>query len=74
MPCIRCAGLSVPEIICEGGARLLAMRCLQCGDIIDHVIARNRRRRPRPQLKKGRGGRTPIYGDTRWKKPKVLMI
>lgn len=66
MPCTRCAGLRVPEIICEGGTRLLAMRCIHCGDVIDHVIARNRCRSPRP--KHGREGRTPIYGDLRWKK------
>jgi uncharacterized Zn finger protein len=49
MPCTRCAGLRVPEIICEGGTRLLAMRCIHCGDVIDRVIARNRCRSPRPK-------------------------
>jgi len=49
MPCARCGALRVPEIICEGGTRLLALRCIHCGDIIDQVIALNRQRRPRPK-------------------------
>ena len=44
MQCTRCAGLRVPEIIYEGGTRVLALRCIHCGDIIDPVIMRNRRR------------------------------
>jgi hypothetical protein len=42
MKCARCAGLSTPEFIVEGGARIFAMRCLHCGDVIDHVILMNR--------------------------------
>ena len=64
MSCARCGGLRVPEIICEGGTRLLALRCIHCGDIIDHVIALNRQRRPYP---KSYRGRTPVYGNGRWK-------
>ncbi len=59
MPCTRCAGLRVSEIIYEGGNRIPALRCVHCGDITDHVIAFNRQRRPYP---KPRRARTSIYG------------
>ena len=36
MQCTRCAGLRVPEIIYEGGSRVLALRCVYCGAVIDH--------------------------------------
>ncbi|MDP1946634.1 MAG: hypothetical protein Q8L77_03955 [Nitrospirota bacterium] len=71
MPCTRCAGLRVPEIICEGGTRVLAFRCLHCGDIIDRVIVQNRQRRRHPK-NPGRA-RTPIYGSDRWKKNKPAL-
>jgi uncharacterized Zn finger protein len=45
MKCTRCAGLTVPEIIYEGGSRVLALRCIHCGDVIDRVIVLNRQRR-----------------------------
>ena len=45
MQCTRCAGLRVPEIIYEGGSRVLALRCVHCGDVIDRVIVLNRQRR-----------------------------
>lgn len=65
MQCTRCAGLRVSEIVYEGGSRILALRCIHCGDVIDQVIVFNRQRRlhPRP-----RRARTPIYGNVRWKK------
>ena len=44
MLCACCAGLRVPEIIDVGGTRVLALRCIHCGDVIDPVIVRNRRR------------------------------
>ena len=44
MQCARCAGLNVPEVMVEGGAKLFVMRCVHCGDVIDHVILINRRR------------------------------
>jgi hypothetical protein len=44
MRCARCAGLIVPEILYEGGTRVVALRCIHCGDVIDPVIVRNRRR------------------------------
>lgn len=64
MQCTRCAGLRVPEIIYDGGSRVLALRCVLCGDVTDRVIAMNRRRRPYPKPNRGR---TPIYGSERWK-------
>ena len=71
MQCARCAGLSVPEIICEGGTRVLALRCLHCGDVIDRVIALNRQRRRLPHPSRAR---TPIYGSDRWKKDRPTMV
>lgn len=61
MQCARCAGLSIPELIVEGGARIFAMRCLHCGDVVDHIILMNRR------LQYGRLGqlRTAIREDHR---------
>jgi len=44
MQCPRCAGLRVPEIIYEGGSRVLALRCVHCGDVVDRVIVLNRQR------------------------------
>ncbi len=71
MQCTRCAGLRVPEIIYDGGSRVLALRCVHCGDVIDHVIALNRRRRPYPKPSRGR---TPIYGSDRWKKNTSTLV
>ncbi len=67
MRCTRCAGLSVPEIIYEGGSRIPALRCIHCGDVSDHVIVSNRQRRSYP---KPRRVRTPTYGSDRRKKTK----
>ena len=70
MQCTRCAGLRVPEVIYEGGSRVLALRCVHCGDVIDRVIAFNRQRRRHPKPSRGR---TPIYGSNRWKKPRPAI-
>lgn len=59
MPCFRCNGMQVPEVIGEGGMRTMALRCLHCGDIVDQVIARNRMRRQRIVFSRPR---TPTYG------------
>ena len=45
--CNRCGGLLVEERCMDigesmGGYWFMAMRCVQCGDIIDEVILRNR--------------------------------
>lgn len=71
MQCARCAGLRVPEIICEGGTRVLALRCLHCGDVIDQVIVLNRRRRRSPKPSRAR---TPIYGSDRLKKNNKIVL
>jgi uncharacterized Zn finger protein len=71
MQCTRCAGLRVPEIICEGGTRVPALRCVHCGDVIDHVIVFNRQRRRHPKANRGR---TPIYGSDPWKKNKPTLV
>jgi len=73
MQCARCAGMNVPEIIVEGGARIFAMRCVHCGDIIDHVILMNRRHRP--SVRPGRP-RSLIHEDPRstWKRPAPINM
>jgi hypothetical protein len=64
MECTRCAGMKVPDIITEGGTRLMALRCIQCGDIIDCVIGWNRQRLRR--LSQRRRPRTPVYNSEPW--------
>jgi hypothetical protein len=71
MRCTRCAGLRVPEIICEGGSRVSALRCVHCGDVIDRVIAFNRQRRRHPKANRSR---TPIFGIDPWKKNKPTLV
>lgn len=71
MTCARCAGLRVPEIIFEGGTRVMALRCIHCGDVVDRVIVRNRQRRRYPQPSRAR---TPIYGSDRWKKNRPTLV
>lgn len=66
--CVRCAGMRVPEMMSEGGTRVLALRCIHCGDITDRLIATNRLRRRDPLPRRPR---TPIYGSDRWKKKKL---
>lgn len=58
MQCARCAGMSVPEILSEGGTRVMALRCIHCGDVVDQVIARNRERRHHSYPRRPR---TPTY-------------
>ena len=62
MPCRRCAGLRVPDLLSDGGTRVIALRCLHCGDVVDEVISMNRRLQLAP--KPGRA-RTPVYGEDR---------
>jgi uncharacterized Zn finger protein len=71
MQCTRCAGLRVPEIIYEGGSRVLALRCVHCGDVIDRVIVLNRQRRRLPYPNRTQ---TPIYGSDRWKKNTPTLV
>jgi uncharacterized Zn finger protein len=70
MRCTRCAGLRVPEIICEGGSRIPALRCVHCGDVIDRVIVFNRQRH---RHQKANRGRKPIFGSDPWKKTPTLV-
>jgi uncharacterized Zn finger protein len=65
MQCTRCAGLRVPEIVYEGGSRILALRCIHCGDVIDQVIVFNRQRLSH---QKPRRARMHIYRNVRRKK------
>lgn len=49
--CRRCGGMLVNEQCVdlagsEGGARFWATRCVQCGDLLDPVILRNREMPP----------------------------
>lgn len=47
--CRRCGGLMVPEVFPELGfhwSEVAAERCVQCGEIIDSVILKNRLRCP----------------------------
>jgi len=66
MQCTRCTGLIVPELISEGGMRGVLSRCVSCGDLVDHVILRNRSRRVLPKPTRSR---TPVFG---WERcPKI---
>ena len=49
--CLRCGGLMVPEQCFDlfsdnGRLDFPAKRCVQCGELVDPVILRNRRLRP----------------------------
>ena len=59
--CVRCGGLMVTEqcfdlLSDNGHVDFLAQRCVQCGELVDPVILRNRRLRPRRGLEKSDGG------------------
>jgi hypothetical protein len=73
MQCARCAGMNLPEVIVEVGAKLFVMRCVHCGDVIDQIILMNRRRRR--SVRPGRP-RTLIYEDHRltWKRPALTHM
>ena len=71
MQCTRCAGMRVPEIISEGGLRIMALRCVHCGDIVDQVIARNRERRRQVYPRRPR---TPIFGSDRSRQNRLVLM
>ena len=55
--CWRCGGLMVTEqcfdlLSDSGHLDFLAQRCVQCGELVDPLILRNRRLRPRRGLEK----------------------
>lgn len=71
MECARCSGMRVPELISEGGMRVVALRCIHCGDLVDRVILRNRQRRRVPPP--GRA-RTPTYGSPRHNQNQTALV
>lgn len=62
MPCSRCAGLTVPEVMRDGGSCVVATRCVICGDLVDHVIIHHRTHVARPHRNRAR---TPIFNRKR---------
>lgn len=47
--CLRCGGLMVAELsndFWDDAENLAVRRCVQCGELVDPVILRNRQRRP----------------------------
>lgn len=73
MQCTRCAGMQVPEMIFDGGMRIMAVRCVICGNIVDQVIARNRQRRRHPKPARAR---SPVYPAVRKNEghlPKIII-
>jgi hypothetical protein len=42
LACQRCGGILVGEHCMDIGDRFWGMRCIQCGDVIDETILRNR--------------------------------
>lgn len=42
LACQRCGGILVGEHCIDIGDRCWGMRCIQCGDVIDETILRNR--------------------------------
>ena len=51
--CIRCGGLMVTDfsmdvLFCIGETECAAKRCVQCGEVVDPVILKNRRTRQAP--------------------------
>ena len=64
--CLRCGGLMVPEqgfrlFSDSGHLDFSARRCVQCGELVDPVILRNRHLRPLNGLGKSeRGGQSSV--------------
>jgi hypothetical protein len=53
--CIRCGGLMVTDfymdlLFCIGETEFAAQRCVQCGEVVDPVILRNRGTRREPMM------------------------
>ena len=62
--CLRCGGLMVNEVcidLMNSSSELdcATRRCVQCGDILDPVILRNRRIRQEPMTVKRAGNSLP---------------
>jgi hypothetical protein len=71
MQCTRCRGLRVPEIMQDGGMRVVAYRCIHCGDVIDNKILQHRAQPSAPVLKRPR---TPIFGHGRWERRDSSLV
>jgi len=54
MQCQRCQGLVVPVLVGTRQGALWAGRCVNCGDVMDPVILRNRLAGPGGGTKPGR--------------------
>lgn len=63
MRCGRCAGLKVEELLCDGGMRAIAYRCVHCGDVSDDKILSHRKRHVPPKPNRTR---TPVFEEYRW--------
>ena len=74
MQCPRCAGMRVPELMSEGGMRVMALRCVLCGDIVDRVITRNREPRRQRGLTYPKRPRTPTYGSNRLTPKRLVWL
>ncbi len=70
LQCVRCGGLRVPEMMQDGGMRVLAYRCIHCGDITDQKILIHRQ--SHDQLRPSRP-RTPVHMDRRWQRRTFLI-
>lgn len=63
--CIRCGGLMVTDfcmdvLFCIGETEFAARRCIQCGEIVDPVILRNRGVQQGPKTTQLAGRMLPI--------------
>lgn len=70
--CQRCGGLLVPERMDSPADTILnqhisGLRCVQCGDIVDHVILRNR-------MDTGAAGRPDLKEDVWEDQPEEVYL
>jgi|CXWL01.1.fsa_nt_gi hypothetical protein len=62
--CTRCGGLMVTDfhmdlLFCIGETEFAAQRCVQCGEIVDPVILRNRGTKQEPMIARPAGKMAP---------------
>ena len=68
MNCHKCLGLMTSEHTWEGGIHVELMRCINCGERLDELIADNRLTPPKPHRKGAHiNGRSEVL-------PKVCLI
>lgn len=75
MKCLRCQGLMVSHTMEDAGAptssgSFFGWKCLLCGEVIDAVIAANRRERPEPSHDRTRPRYLAWSGGSKRKKAK----